>query len=84
MCSEASVLGVPSIYCARVSRGYIQEQDRRYGLVRQVTEVAEARNLEARLDLNTAEVTDSGVSADGFEWQQDLQSAGAGAVSIDC
>lgn len=32
MCSEAAVLGVPSIYIADTSRGYIDEQASRYGL----------------------------------------------------
>lgn len=34
LASEASVLGVPSIYAANVGRGYTDEQERKYGLVR--------------------------------------------------
>ncbi len=34
--SEAAVLGVPSVYAASVSRGYIDEQQHRYGLTRVV------------------------------------------------
>lgn len=34
MCSEASVLGVPSIFVSKSSRGYINDQQRRYGIVR--------------------------------------------------
>jgi len=35
MASEAAVLGVPALYIADTSRGYINEQDQRYGMVRQ-------------------------------------------------
>lgn len=33
MASEAAVLGVPAVYAATVSRGYVDEQQQRYGLV---------------------------------------------------
>ena len=36
MASECAVLGVPSVYAARTGRGYTDEQERRYGLVRNV------------------------------------------------
>ena len=38
MSSEAAVLGVPAIFIAKTGRGYTQEQERRYGLVRHFTE----------------------------------------------
>ena len=34
MASEAAVLGVPAIYISTTSRGYTNEQDTRYGLVK--------------------------------------------------
>jgi predicted glycosyltransferase len=34
MASEAAVLGTPSVYIAETSRGYIDDLERRYGLVR--------------------------------------------------
>jgi predicted glycosyltransferase len=34
LCSEAAVLGVPSIYAAHTGRGYTDEQEQRYHLVR--------------------------------------------------
>src|SRR5690606_14250669 len=34
MASECAVLGVPAIYVARESRGYLEEQQSRFGLVR--------------------------------------------------
>jgi len=38
LCSEAAVLGVPSIYAAHTGRGYTDEQEERYHLVRNVKE----------------------------------------------
>ncbi|MBI4230061.1 MAG: hypothetical protein HY608_04415, partial [Planctomycetes bacterium] len=32
--SEAAVLGVPAIYVARTGRGYVSEEEERYGLAR--------------------------------------------------
>jgi predicted glycosyltransferase len=40
MASEAAVLGVPAVYAAATGRGYTDEQERRYGLVRNVKELA--------------------------------------------
>lgn len=40
MASECAVLGVPAIYAARTGRGYTNEQERRYGLVRNVHTLA--------------------------------------------
>jgi predicted glycosyltransferase len=36
MASEAAVLGVPAIYCAEVGRGYTNELEAKYGLVKNV------------------------------------------------
>lgn len=38
MCSEAAVLGVPSLFLATTGRGYTDDQERRYGLVRHFTD----------------------------------------------
>jgi hypothetical protein len=38
MASEAAVLGVPAVFIATTSRGYIDDQERRYGHVRHFTE----------------------------------------------
>lgn len=51
--SEAAVLGVPSVYAATVSRGYIDEQQHRYGLTR-VVAARPAQVLEAIDDLLAA------------------------------
>ena len=40
MASECAVLGVPSIYAAETGRGYTNEQERRYGLVRNLKELS--------------------------------------------
>ncbi len=40
MASECAVLGVPAIYAARTGRGYTNEQERRYGLVRNLRELS--------------------------------------------
>src|SRR5262249_20755089 len=37
MASEAAVLGVPAVYVSPVGRGYTDEQETRYGLVRNFT-----------------------------------------------
>lgn len=38
MSSEAAVLGVPAVYIATTGRGYTDDEERRYGLVRHFTE----------------------------------------------
>jgi predicted glycosyltransferase len=38
MSSEAAVLGVPAVFIATTGRGYTDDQERRYGLVRYFTE----------------------------------------------
>ncbi len=37
MASEAAVLGVPAVFIAKTGRGYTDEQETRYGLVRNLT-----------------------------------------------
>jgi predicted glycosyltransferase len=39
MASECAVLGVPAVYMAKTGRGYTDEQESRYGLVRNVREL---------------------------------------------
>lgn len=36
MASESAVLGVPSLFVSRIGRGYTNEQERRYGLVKNI------------------------------------------------
>lgn len=45
MASECAVLGVPAIYAAETGRGYTDEQEKRYGLVKNVREI-NWQNLE--------------------------------------
>ncbi|ROR29703.1 DUF354 domain-containing protein [Inmirania thermothiophila] len=47
MASECAVLGVPAIYAAHTGRGYTDEQELRYGLVRNVRELTWAAMREA-------------------------------------
>jgi predicted glycosyltransferase len=49
MASECAVLGVPSVYIAETGRGYTNEQERKYDLVRNVLEL-EWTNVEQALD----------------------------------
>lgn len=49
MASECAVLGVPAIYAAATGRGYTDEQELRYGLVKNVREI-NWNTLEASLD----------------------------------
>jgi hypothetical protein len=49
MASECAVLGVPAVYAATTGRGYTDEQEARYGLVRNVRAL-EWPALEAALD----------------------------------
>ena len=39
LASEAAVLGVPAIYAAHTGRGYTDEQESRYGLVANITDI---------------------------------------------
>lgn len=61
MASEAAVLGVPAVYAAATGRGYTNEQENRYGLVRNV------RRIEA--DAVTGAV-DELLGADPATWTQ--------------
>lgn len=47
MASEAAVLGVPAIYAAHTRRGYTDEQESRYGLVRNVRVLETGAMMEA-------------------------------------
>ncbi|MGE0385014.1 MAG: DUF354 domain-containing protein [Gammaproteobacteria bacterium] len=49
MASECAVLGVPAVYAAHTGRGYTDEQEQRYGLVRNVRELR-PEALEAAVD----------------------------------
>jgi hypothetical protein len=49
MASECAVLGVPAVYAATTGRGYTDEQEKRYGLVRNVREL-ENDPIDASLD----------------------------------
>ena len=49
MASECAVLGVPAVYAAETGRGYTHEQERRYGLVRNLSHLAWDR-LEPLID----------------------------------
>ena len=50
MSSEAAVLGVPSVFIATTGRGYTDDQEARYGLVRHLTEAQFEDALEAIQD----------------------------------
>lgn len=52
MSSEASVLGVPSIFISKTSRGYIDDQERRYGLVRHVQPAELATTIRSMKELS--------------------------------
>ena len=49
MASESAVLGVPAIYAANTGRGYTDEQETRYGLVKNLREL-EWGSLEAAIE----------------------------------
>jgi predicted glycosyltransferase len=51
MASEAAVLGVPAVFIATTSRGYIDDEERRYGLVRHFGEDAYDKAVAAIEDL---------------------------------
>lgn len=46
MSSEAAVLGVPAVFIATTGRGYIDDEEKRYGLVRHFTEDEYDRAVE--------------------------------------
>jgi len=51
MASEAAMLGTPAVFIATTGRGYTDDQERRYGLVRYFQPVAFEEALEAAVDL---------------------------------
>lgn len=60
--SEAAVLGVPSVYIRDTGRGYTDEQERRYNLVRNVTPEdfdGIVRAVDEMLQLSACELTQS-------------------------
>ena len=58
MASECAVLGVPAVYAANSPRGYTDEQESRYGLVRNVRELS-AASLEQALDWLLSQTLDA-------------------------
>jgi len=58
MASECAVLGVPAIYAAETGRGYTDEQETKYGLVKNVREI-NWQNLEASLDSILSQTSDT-------------------------
>jgi predicted glycosyltransferase len=51
MSSEAAVLGVPAVFIATTGRGYNDDEEKRYGLVRHFTEAEYDRAVEAIQEL---------------------------------
>ena len=51
MASESAVLGVPAIYAALTGRGYTDEQERRYGLVKNVQIISSEEIIGAAEEL---------------------------------
>lgn len=69
MASEASILGVHSVYLNPLSLGYLEEQEQRYGLVRAFGDKQRyERGLQAALDL----LADPDLAAKGREKGQRL------------
>lgn len=54
MSSEAAVLGVPAIFIATTGRGYTDDEERRYGLVRHFTEDQYDKALSAIEEITAA------------------------------
>ena len=54
MASECAVLGTPAIYAANTGRGYTNEQERRYGLVKNISKL-ERNTIEAAIDTMLSE-----------------------------
>jgi predicted glycosyltransferase len=55
MSSEAAVLGVPAVMIATTGRGYTDDQEQRYGLVRHFTEQQFTEAARAIEDMLTGE-----------------------------
>ncbi len=47
MASECAVMGVPAIYAAETARGYTNEQEERYGLVKNISAIEDRLILQA-------------------------------------
>jgi predicted glycosyltransferase len=52
MASECAILGVPAIYAAHTGRGYTNEQEKRYRLVRNLHKL-EWSSIESAIDTMT-------------------------------
>lgn len=63
MSSEAAVLGVPAVFIATTSRGYIDDEEKRYGLVRHFTEDEYDRAVEAIHELLAGSPRETGRTA---------------------
>jgi uncharacterized protein len=63
MSSEAAVLGVPAVFIAKTGRGYTDDQERRYGLVRHVPDTQVSRAIEAIGDFMRAGPREFGLKA---------------------
>jgi predicted glycosyltransferase len=63
MASEAAVLGVPAVFIATTSRGYIDDEERRYGLVRHFTEDEYDRAVDAIEELLAGSLRETGRAA---------------------
>jgi hypothetical protein len=63
MSSEAAVLGVPAVFIARTGRGYIDDEEKRYGLVRRFTEDQYDRAVETIEELLADSPRDTGRKA---------------------
>lgn len=73
MASECAVLGVPAIYAASTTRGYLEELQQRYGLVTTMT----------RFDYSMIEAAiDESLRADPFSYKQARQQLLDDAVNV--
>jgi predicted glycosyltransferase len=63
MSSEAAVLGVPAVFIATTGRGYTDDEEKRYGLVRHFTEQEYDRAVEAIEELVADSPRDKGRAA---------------------
>lgn len=61
MASECAVLGVPAIYASRTGRGYLDEQEKRFGLV---------RNSNTRIWEHLRDAMDRILEVDASVWQR--------------
>jgi len=66
MASEAAVLGVPAVFCSPVGRGYTDDQERRYGLVRNVKREFDA--IRAAVEILDRNGADAGIEEPRAHW----------------